>query len=216
MWVAVRQLGAFVRGAGANARSHSRFVVASDLVRWRVSAARRRAATARVSDRRPAQLARSMGVGLRLALGAVLSAVLVPSAACTTVDAGQDFQIADIVFDEDYYYCEVEPVLFKNGCGPGSGSDAAGGCHFNVTNFRLRDYSPLVGESCQNGAPGVTPNNTARDNYQAAQTQMRRDPDLAPLFNRPTGTTAHPRQIFPADSPDAQVIRDWAERFSSQ
>ena len=193
----------------------------------RVSAARRGAVKARLSNRRSeyagsgghslAWVARWFGgVGLRLALGSLVLLSLVPSSACTTVDAGQDFQIADIVFDEDFYFCEVEPVLFKNSCGPGSGSDPAGGCHFNVTNFRLRDYSPLMGDSCQNGSPSITPNNTARDNYQAAQTQMRRDPDLAPLFNRPTGTTAHPRQIFAPNSPDAQVIRDWAERFSSQ
>ncbi len=64
--------------------------------------------------------------------------------------------------------------------------------------------------------PTATPPQAAQGNYQSAQAQMRRDPDLAPLFLRPTGGAAHPREIFAANSADADVIREWAERFSSQ
>lgn len=149
-------------------------------------------------------------------LGACLVCSLFTGSACSTVEPGQDFQIADIVFDEDFYYCSVEPVLFASSCGSGSGSDPSGGCHYNVTNFRLTDYTPRLGDSCQNGSPTQLPGEEARNNYSRAQSQMRRDPDLAPLFNRPTGTAAHPRRIFEPNSPEALVIRDWAERFSSQ
>ncbi len=141
---------------------------------------------------------------------------LMGQVSCSTVDPGQDFQIADVVFDEGYYYCEVEPVLFRNGCGPGSGSDPARGCHFNVSSFRLADYTPQVADGCQDGVPSTAAPEAARANYQSAQSMMRRDPDLAPLYYRPTDVSAHPRRIFAADSPDAQVIRDWAERYSSQ
>ena len=60
----------------------------------------------------------------------------------TTVDPGSDFVQEDVIFDDEFYYCRVEPVLFQAGCGPGSGSDPANGCHFSVTKFRLTDYGP--------------------------------------------------------------------------
>ena len=146
-------------------------------------------------------------------LGFVLSGAAL---ACTTVEPGADFQIADVVFDENYYYCQVEPVLFASSCGPGEGSDPAGGCHFNVTSLQLSDYTPKVSESCNGNVPSAAPPAEAQGNYQSAQSQMRRDPDLAPLISRPVGRAQHPRIIFSADSNEAKVLRDWAEKFSSQ
>jgi hypothetical protein len=135
----------------------------------------------------------------------------------TTVDPGPDFNIADVVFDQNFYYCSVEPVLFSNRCGPGDSGkgDSAGGCHFSVTSFRLTDYTPRVAESCSGNVPGpIAPE--ARQNYQTAQARMKRDPDLAALLLRPTGGAVHPRVIFSSQSADADVIREWATRFSSQ
>ncbi len=159
------------------------------------------------------------------AFAAVCAALLVPFwASCgdegflpTTVDPGPDFAVADVLFDEGYFYCQVEPVLFESSCGSGSGSDPAGGCHFSVTSFRLTDYMPRVAESCTGNtpAPGSVVE-AARQNYRAAQARMKLDPELAPLLTRPTGRAAHPRQIFEEDSEAAEVIRQWANQFSSQ
>lgn len=142
---------------------------------------------------------------------------------CQTIDPGQDLQLAEVVFDENFYYCRVEPILFNQSCGPGDSAqgDPGNGCHFNVTTFRLTDYTmtgaPLVADSCGDSiTPGATPPPDAQRNYQSAQLNMRRDPDQAPLLLRPTEVAAHPRQIFALDSPDADVIREWATRFSSQ
>jgi hypothetical protein len=138
----------------------------------------------------------------------------------TTVDPGADFQVADIVFDDKYFYCKVEPVLFANSCGSGDPSkgDPQGGCHFTATAYRLTDYMPRVGDTC-NG--GIVPNTTtipdaAQHNYQTSQARMKRDPDLAPLLQRPTFNQAHPRKIFDINSADADAIRQWATQFSSQ
>jgi hypothetical protein len=137
----------------------------------------------------------------------------------TTVDPGADFTVADVVFDEGYFYCQVEPVLFQNSCGGGDPSqgDPAGGCHFAVTSFRLTDYMPRVSETCSGNtpAPGSVVE-VARQNYRAAQARMKQNPDLAPLLTRPTGQAAHPREIFAEDSEAAEVIRQWANQFSSQ
>ena len=136
----------------------------------------------------------------------------------TTVDPGQDFQIADVIYDANYFYCKVEPMLFTQHCGPGDGSkgDPSGGCHFNVTSFRLTNYSPLVGSSCNGLTPTINAPNPAQHYYEAAQAQMNRNPDQAPLLNRPTGTIAHPRVIFKKSSPQADIIRTWATKYSSQ
>ena len=146
--------------------------------------------------------------------------------ACTTeqlgpdsVDPGPDFDIAEIVFDENFYYCRIEPILFNTACGPGDSAqgDAANSCHFNVTSFRMTDYTPLVADTCGGGIiPGVSPSSAARGNYQRAQASMDIDPEVAPLLVRPTGVAAHPRKIFDANSAEADVIREWATRFSSQ
>lgn len=138
----------------------------------------------------------------------------------TTVDPGSDFVQADVVFDDQFFYCRVEPVLFQQSCGPGvMGMDAANGCHFSVTKFRLTDYMPLVAETSCSGdalAPGAVIPVAAQQNYTAAQARMKRDPNLAALLQRPIGAQQHPRKIFEESSAEADVIRQWATQFSSQ
>jgi hypothetical protein len=138
----------------------------------------------------------------------------------TTVESGANFAVADIVFDSNYFYCRVEPVLFMNGCGSGDPSqgDTTGGCHFSATAYRLTDYMPRVGDTCGGGVvPGTnTIPDSAQHNYQTSQARMKRDPDLAPLLQRPTLNQFHPRKIFDIKSMDADAIRQWATVFSNQ
>jgi hypothetical protein len=138
--------------------------------------------------------------------------------ACS-VDVGENFQVAEIVYDDTYFYCEVEPLLFQQGCGSGDPSlgESAQGCHFNRQRLRLTDYEPLTAEQCDGALSGdlaVAP--AAQQNYQSAQLQMEVDPDRSPLLTRPTSTVAHPRVIFELDSEQAEIIRAWGARYSSQ
>lgn len=131
----------------------------------------------------------------------------------TTVDPGADFAVADVVFDQGFFYCQVEPVLFANSCGAGNSSqgDTPGGCHYNVTSYRLTDYSPLVAEGCNGSVPAPgSITEPARQNYRASQARMKVDTTLAPLLTRPTGQAVHPRAIFGEDSEAASIIRQWA------
>jgi hypothetical protein len=157
---------------------------------------------------------------------AVAAALLLLAVSCgdqglwpTTINPGDDFVQEDVVFDDQFFYCRVEPVLFAQGCGSGSGSDPANGCHFSVTSFKLTNYGPpRVNEMCSGDAlePGAIVPAAAQQNYAAAQSRMKRDPNLAPLLQRPIGKSQHPRQIFPEDSDEADVIRQWATQFSNQ
>jgi hypothetical protein len=155
------------------------------------------------------------GVGAAAALLGCTTQELGPD----TIDPGPDFNVAEIIFDEGFFYCKVEPALFQSRCGPGDPAkgDATNGCHFNVTSFRLTDYAPLTGQGCGGGVvPGTAPTDEARANYQRAQANMDIDPERAPLLLRPTAAALHPRKVFEASSPEAAVIRQWATQFSSQ
>lgn len=138
----------------------------------------------------------------------------------TTVDPGPDFNVSQVLFDENFYYCRIEPMLFSQSCGPGDPAqgDASNGCHNSVTSYRLINYSPLVGDSCEGNrpAPGTRIPESARQNYQLTQARMKRDPEVAPLLLRPTAQSAHPRKIFEENSAEADLIRQWANQFSSQ
>jgi hypothetical protein len=139
----------------------------------------------------------------------------------TTVDPGADFSIADLVFDESFFYCQVEPrVMIPLRCGAGDAAqgDAGGGCHFSVTSFRLTDYAPPVAEGCEGNVlrDGVFVPGAARQNYQTSQARMRRDPEVAPLLQRPLKKLAHPRVIFQPDSDAAAALREWAMSATTQ
>jgi len=165
--------------------------------------------------RRSFALACAALVGLVLSTSSCGDDGLIP----TTVAPGGDFVQEDVVFDDVFFYCKVEPMLFAQGCGSGvAGKDPENGCHFSVTKFRLTDYMPHVGDSCMGDTlpPGVAVPTAAQQNYTAAQARMKRDPKLAPLLLRPTAQATHPRKIFEANSPQADVIRQWATQFSSQ
>lgn len=136
-----------------------------------------------------------------------------------TLDVGENFQVAEVVYDEAYFYCQVEPLLFQQGCGSGDPArgETAQGCHFNRQRLRLTDYAPLAADQCTDGDPsGVGVPQAARQNYQSAQLQMEVDPDRSPLLSRPTSDVAHPRVIFDRDSPEAAVIREWGARYATQ
>ena len=135
-------------------------------------------------------------------------------AACSTIEPGGNPQIAQVVYDEDYFYCQVLPnVLMAQSCGSGDPvQDTAGGCHATATSFKLVPVSspPMCSG---NRRTGDLPAGAA-DNYTAAQAEMTQDPLTTPLLTHPTKKTSHPRQIFSEQSPEADIIRTWAQKSS--
>jgi hypothetical protein len=135
------------------------------------------------------------------------------------VDPGTDFSVADLIFDASFFYCRVEPMLFAQSCGAGSeAGESSANCHHTQTSFRLIDYSPLFADACGGGVVPTqgTPPNEAQQNYQRAQAKMNRDPEKAALLLRPAGIATHPRVIFDENSPEADLIREWATKFTAQ
>ncbi len=151
---------------------------------------------------------------------AILALLFVALGCNETVDPGEDFSVPDVIFDASFFYCRVEPMIFQQSCGSGDGGgESSASCHHTQTSYRLVDYSPLVADGCGDGdivPTGVAIPSQAQQNYQRAQAKMNRDVNRAALFTKPTGKATHPRVIFEEDSPEADLIREWATNFSTQ
>lgn len=144
----------------------------------------------------------------------VISAVL---GGCMTVDPGPNFVIPNQTFNENFFYCQVEPVLiFGKKCGDGDPGDK-GNCHFNssaVSGMALLNHPPV---DCGGGVNPVNATQTglgspARANYTSVSLEMSKDYLTAPLYVRPTSAQAHPRVIFDTSDPVADIIRQWAAK----
>ena len=163
----------------------------------------------------------------RWIVGALAVAIGATAWGCT-VDPGANFVVPLSVFNQDYFYCHVEPeYLFapQTQCGSGQSGDN-GNCHFNsgaVSGMALQQHDPIdcgggdhpVDDPAGTGSIG--PGSAAANNFSAASLEMVRDcVDVAtcqaPILNRPTSTAAHPRQIFDpnADPTLPNVIFQWA------
>lgn len=135
---------------------------------------------------------------------------------CSTIEPGGDPQIAQVVYDEDFFYCQVLPnVLVVKSCGSGDPAlDTAGGCHATATSFRVVPLEVDGLPACVGNKRVGAVSSAAAGAYTAAQGQMKQDAETAPLLTHPTKKTGHPRQIFEERSPEADIIRQWAQRSS--
>jgi len=156
-------------------------------------------------------------------VGAVISALALALSATgcgeeglfpTTVDPGPDFSIADLLFEESFFYCQVEPrAITPSKCGPGDPGQGDSGCHDTITSFRLRPHPDIP---CDANVPTGAIPAEARGNYTNAQARMRRDPESSPLLLRPLQKLEHPRAVITSDSDAAAAIREWANHVTTQ
>ena len=165
----------------------------------------------------------------RWVAGALAVAAVATGWGCT-IDPGPNFVIPLSVFNQDYFYCHVEPqYLFapETSCGAGQGSDN-GNCHFNssaVSGMAMQQHTPIDcggGDHPTNrpaGTGATGPGSAAANNFSSASLEMSRScvdyPGCqAAILKRPTSTSDHPRQIFdPANDPlnHEDVIFQWAK-----
>src|SRR5262245_44408092 len=122
---------------------------------------------------------------------------------CSTVEPGAEFAIAAVTYDENYFYCEVEPkVLIAKSCGTGIAGDTSG-CHSTVTHFRLNVTMTSTPVQCDGLTPTGGISQASQANYQAAQGEMTLDYANAPLIAWPTQKfKGHPRKIFSETDPE--------------
>ena len=145
-----------------------------------------------------------------------MALALIGVGSCSTIEPGADPRIAQVVYDEDFFYCEVQPkVLVPQNCSAGDPSKDSGGCHATATPFRVLALGANDMVTCDaNGKHTGNIPQIAQSNYGAAQAEMTPDAETAPLLTHPTQKTTHPRLIFDTSSMEAEIIRQWAAHSS--
>jgi hypothetical protein len=142
------------------------------------------------------------------------------------VDPGDNFVTNDIQFDQNYFYCHVEPgFISAYGCGPGDTSkgDPSSGCHYNpayVSGMPLVMHNPI---DCGGGDLPLDPTQVAigspaQQNFEAVSIDMTKDYTVAPIYTRPSSVngqppSAHPRAVFDqSDATVVQLLATWASK----
>jgi hypothetical protein len=135
---------------------------------------------------------------------------------CSTVELGDSLPIAQVVYDEDFFYCQVQPgVLVAQSCSSGDPTKGDSGCHASATTFRVLALGPTDMVTCDaNGKHTGNVPQLSQSNYGNAAAEMNPNAETAPLFTHPTQKTPHPRQIFDTSSNEAEIIRQWAQHSS--
>jgi hypothetical protein len=166
----------------------------------------------------PAPLGRTAQkyAGAVLARLVALVATLLGAFGCSTIEPGDPPAIADVTYDPDFFYCEIEPkVLMAKSCAVGDPSQGdMGGCHASQTSFRILPLEADAGVACMGDRVVGFVSTTSRSNYTASQAEMTQNPDTTPLLTHPTKKASHPRAIFDDGSPEAALIREWARKSS--
>jgi hypothetical protein len=145
--------------------------------------------------------------------------LLTPLIGCTTVDPGSNPSIPLQVFDQDFYYCHVEPELIvAKSCGPGdTAQDGSNNCHFNPASVSAMALIEHPAIDCGGGDHPVDrtqigPGSAAQGDFQAVSFEMSKDYRSAPLLVRPSGRY-HPRSIFDINDPQVnQLLATWASK----
>lgn len=145
-----------------------------------------------------------------------LCAVLLASACGNTsengfvgsVDLGSDIVPPEVLLDEETFVCVIQPeVLTRHSCASGQGGES-GSCHTSRSALRLIDAPEDPPCNAENQVIGPVPESYMR-NFEAVRFAVQADPESSPLYLRPTGRAAHPRVIFGADDPAAELIATW-------
>lgn len=137
-------------------------------------------------------------------------ALLSLCASCATIDPGDNFVAPDLLIDEDFFFCRVQPeVVATMRCGSGI-SGESGSCHNARSALRL---DPLGETALPPTCDGNTPTGSVPESYirnlDAVRFTVQSDPLSSPFYRRPLQLDSHPRKIFEAGSPEELLIFEW-------
>jgi hypothetical protein len=125
-----------------------------------------------------------------------------------SIDLGSDIVPPEVVLDEETFVCVIQPeVLTRHMCASGMNGES-GGCHSSRSALRLVNAPEDPPCNAENQVVGPVPESYMR-NFEAVRFAVQADPESSPLYLRPTGRAAHPRVIFGADDPAAELIASW-------
>lgn len=123
-----------------------------------------------------------------------------------SIDLGSDIIPPEIALDEETFVCRIQPdVLTRHSCAGGTDGE---GCHSSRSAFRLREIDDEPPCNAEGQITGTVPEDIAL-NFEAVRFVVQADPETSPFYLRPIGRAAHPRVIFGADDPAAELIAEW-------
>jgi hypothetical protein len=144
---------------------------------------------------------------------AIASLLACTPTALDTIALGDNPEARDLAIDETFFHCEIQPkVLTTSGCATGAAAES-GSCHAARSALRLVvvPTTPI----CQGGYLVGAASPESIVNLERVRTSIGADADSSPLYRRPLGLDSHPRTIFVAADPPAQLLRDWLNRRGS-
>lgn len=129
---------------------------------------------------------------------------------CGTVDLGDSFVPPDVTLSDDFFYCQVQPmVLAPRSCASG-GAGEAGECHSARSALRLNPAAETdMAPECDGNTLIGTPPPSYEQNLEAIRFTVQSEPLASPLYRRPLQLDSHPRQIFSESDADADIIVQW-------
>jgi len=138
------------------------------------------------------------------------TALLLTCAACATIDPGDNFVPPDVVIDESFFFCRIQPeVVAATRCASGI-SGEGGSCHSSRSALRLDPLGETVlPPECDGNTPTGPIPESYRRNLDAVRFTVQSDPLSSPFYRRPVQLDAHARKIFDEDSPEAMLIFEW-------
>jgi len=131
-------------------------------------------------------------------------------ASCATIDPGDNFVAPDLVMDEDFFFCRIQPeVVATQRCGSGV-SGESGSCHSARSALRL----DVLGETdppptCDGNTPAGPIPESYRRNLDAVRFTVQSDPLSSPFYRRPLQLDSHPRKIYDEGSSEERLVFEW-------
>ena len=127
--------------------------------------------------------------------------------AADTVALGDNFESPEFTIDEDFFHCQIQPLIVTaQRCAQGASGDS-GGCHAQKSALRLVPVDQPT--RCQDGRVIGSPSAESEVNLERVRATLGVDAEASPFYRRPLGLDSHPRVIFDASSDEAALIRQW-------
>ncbi len=116
----------------------------------------------------------------------------------------------DLALDEDFFHCEIQPLVLTEYRCAGGAAGEGGGCHNARSALRLDEVSSPA--RCRDGRVIGAPPQDAENNLARVRTAIGIDAESSPFYRRPLGLDSHPRRIFEEKSEAAELIRRWLDQ----
>lgn len=137
-------------------------------------------------------------------------ALLSICASCATIDPGDNFVAPDLVIDEDFFFCRIQPeVVATQSCASGAAGEG-GSCHGARSALRLDPLGETdMAPECDGNTPTGAVPESYRRNLDAVRFTVQSDPLSSSFYRRPLLLDSHPRKIFEPGSPEEMLIFEW-------